>query len=319
MIRQINNNNNRLIISHIEDADGMGSVVLANVYFKGNIDYILAVIPEVSSILKEDLSKYEEIFICDLPLDKKAIEVLLNNEKLQKKVKHFDHHASELENNKYSFVNEAVDINGKLTSGTELFYNYLLSIDNVLSNDFYKEFVESTRSADVWDLQSNFYDMGINLGTILNILGPKAYINIFSNYVIKEHFYLEDLYIDILNSAKENRDNYVKECISNVIITEYKNYKIGVVVSEDYCSFVGNAIAKKYIDSIDFALIINLHLMKCSLRCVKDDIDLGKVASEFESSGGGHKKAAGFYINAECMDIIMKFVNEYINSKKNKN
>ena len=36
--------------------------------------------------------------------------------------------------------------------------------------------------------------------------------------------------------------------------------------------------------------------MKCSLRGIKDDIDLGKVAQSFAQNGGGHKKAAGFYI-----------------------
>lgn len=318
MIKRISNNN-RLIISHIEDADGMGSVVLANVYWHKNIDYILAVIPEVAEILKGDLSLYDDIFICDLPLDENAIEIINKNKELQKKIKHFDHHESELQNNKYDFVNEVVSLNGRLTCATELFYNYLLSLDNTLDNNFYKEFVESTRSADVWDLQSKYYDMGVNLGTLHNILGANAYIDIFSNYNVKENFYIDDTYLEIVKSDKENRINYVNSCINETVIIKYKNYNIGVIVSESYRSFVGNEIAKKYENLIDFALIINLHLMKCSLRGIREDIDLGKVAAEFDSGGGGHKKAAGFYITEECNDIIKDFVCQYIVSKKFKN
>ena len=35
------NNNQKLIISHVADIDGAGSIILALEYFKGKIDYIL--------------------------------------------------------------------------------------------------------------------------------------------------------------------------------------------------------------------------------------------------------------------------------------
>ena len=219
---------------------------------------------------------------------------------------------------KYSFINEVVNLNNKQTSGTELFYNYLLSLDanNKINQDYFKEFVEATRSADVWDLESSLIDLGRSLGTLHSILGPEAYISIFSNNEIKEHFYIDKMYLSIINSADKDKENYVDSCLDKVLITKYQNYNIGVSLSENYRSFVGNSIASKYKDLIDFALIINLQKMKCSLRGIKDDIDLGKVAQSFAQNGGGHKKAAGFYINDECIDIIEKFVVEYIRSKK---
>ena len=43
MIKKINNNNNKiLVISHIADIDGMGSIILANKYYDNKIDYVLA-------------------------------------------------------------------------------------------------------------------------------------------------------------------------------------------------------------------------------------------------------------------------------------
>ena len=187
------NNNNKLVISHIEDIDGMGSIILANIFWDKQVDYVACTIPEVAIILKEVWQNYEEIYICDLPLDNEAISLIDNNVKIQEKIKHFDHHASELDNaKKYSFINEVVNLNNKQTSGTELFYNYLLSLDanNKINQDYFKEFVEATRSADVWDLESSLIDLGRSLGTLHSILGPEAYISIFSNNEIKEHFYI---------------------------------------------------------------------------------------------------------------------------------
>ena len=318
MIRKINNNK-RLVISHIDDIDGMGSVILANVFWNSEVDYILCTIPDIAEILKEIWFNYENIYICDLTLNSSTIDLIAGNKEKKEKIKHFDHHASELENaQKYSFINEVVYINDKMTSGTELFYNYLLSLNKkcIINQDYFKEFVEATRCADVWDLNSPFINLGRALGTLHSILGPQAYISIFSSAKIQKHFIIDEMYLNIINSADNAKENYVNSCLENVLLTNYQNYKIAVSLSENYRSFVGNAIASKYQDTIDFVLIINLQKMKCSLRGVKDNIDLGEIAKSFAKNGGGHKKAAGFFINAECIDIIEKFVLEYIKSKK---
>ena len=77
MIRN-QNNNKILIISHIADCDGMGSVILGIKYFQ-NLDYILSESSDLEELLKEDFSSYEQIFICDLPFSKETINVIENN------------------------------------------------------------------------------------------------------------------------------------------------------------------------------------------------------------------------------------------------
>ena len=62
----------KLIISHIADIDGLGSVVLSKIIFK-NIDYILVELPDLQKTIKDliDTNKYkeyEEIFITDLSI-----------------------------------------------------------------------------------------------------------------------------------------------------------------------------------------------------------------------------------------------------------
>ena len=68
MIRK-QNNNKILIISHMADYDGMGSVILGIKYYS-DIDYILCESSDLEELLKDDFSNYEQIFICDLPFCK---------------------------------------------------------------------------------------------------------------------------------------------------------------------------------------------------------------------------------------------------------
>ena len=56
--------------------------------------------------------------------------------------------------------------------------------------------------------------------------------------------------------------------------------------------------------------------MSCSLRCKRDDINLGLIAQEFVSSSGGHRKAAGFPINSESIEKIKPYIIELLDNKK---
>ena len=61
MIKKINNNNKILVISHIADIDGMGSIVLANKYYDNKIDYVLAEIMDLPVIFSNtDFSNYKK-------------------------------------------------------------------------------------------------------------------------------------------------------------------------------------------------------------------------------------------------------------------
>jgi oligoribonuclease NrnB/cAMP/cGMP phosphodiesterase (DHH superfamily) len=313
MIKNINNND-KLIVSHIADIDGMGSVVLSKIYFK-DIDYILIDIEELIEVLKLDLSSYKDIYICDISMREECIKYLLDNENLSKKIHHFDHHESEVVNNKYDFINEVISINDRLTCGTELFYNYLLTLDNkkCIDNNFIKEFVESTRSNDTWDISSKLRDMGVNLGTLHNIVGPQFYINLIANMDIKDNFYIPEDYIKLIDNENDKRNNYINKCKINSIVTNLDGYRVCVSISEEYRSFVGNSLCT---DDIDYTLIINFYRNRCSLRCRKDDIDVGLIAKDFSPSGGGHKKAAGFNIDEYSIKKLEPLIIEYLKKKR---
>lgn len=94
MIKKINNNK-ILMISHMADIDGMGSVILADKFYNNQVDYILAETKDLANLFKTfDFSNYDVIYLCDLPLIPSAIEVLDKHEEIISKLKHFDHHSS---------------------------------------------------------------------------------------------------------------------------------------------------------------------------------------------------------------------------------
>ena len=143
MIKQINNNK-ILMISHLADIDGMGSVILGKFYFK-EFDYLLADNNYDFDLENDiDVNNYETIYICDLGFTNKNLQYCINNPQIANKIKHFDHHESEEEKNKYSFVNEVIKLDNHLTSATELFYTYLLTLPNseFLKSNFFSKLVK---------------------------------------------------------------------------------------------------------------------------------------------------------------------------------
>ena len=68
MIKRINNDK-ILMISHMADIDGMGSVILADKFYNNQVDYILAETKDLANLFETfDFSNYDVIYLCDLPL-----------------------------------------------------------------------------------------------------------------------------------------------------------------------------------------------------------------------------------------------------------
>lgn len=73
-------------------------------------------------------------------------------------------------------------------------------------------------------------------------------------------------------------------------------YPAKLVLSSVYISEIGAELSNLF--DIDIGIVLQLSTngrIKVSLRTKKDDVDVSKIAEKF--GGGGHKKAAGFYIN----------------------
>lgn len=74
--------------------------------------------------------------------------------------------------------------------------------------------------------------------------------------------------------------SYINYANKYLLITTYQDYKIGVTISEAYRSQLGDSICSMH-PEIAFILIINFSRMSCSLRTVRDDLDLGIICQNF--------------------------------------
>lgn len=310
MIRK-QENNKILIISHMADCDGMGSVILGIKYFK-NIDYILCEASDLECLLKEDLSNYEQIFICDLPLFRETINVIENNSYLKEHLKHFDHHESSVSDNNLSFVNEVISINGLTVSATYLFYQYLKSLGDKLNKKFYEEFVEGVRAYDIWDKNGDF-ELGKKITNVFTLMEPVSFIDYICSLDDSKEFMITKEIEDLILSNEKKMNNYFEKAYEKIVITDYKGYKMAVTINEQYRSLLGNYICNKNKD-IDFVLIINFERFSCSLRCEKDGVDVSVIASEFQHDGGGHTKSSGFILDSESIPKIKKYVDLYLDN-----
>ena len=308
MIRK-QNNNKILIISHIADCDGMGSIILGIKYFK-YIDYILCESSDLEDLLKEDFSNYEQIFICDLPFYKETIHVIENNNYLKEHLKHFDHHESSVSDNTYSFINEVISINGLKVSATYLFYQYLNSLSDRLNKRFYKEFVEGVRAYDIWDKNGNF-ELGNKITNVFTLMEPFSFIEYICSLNDSDEFKITDEIENLIISNEKKMNNYFEKAYEKIVITDYKGYKMAVTINEQYRSLLGEYICDKNKD-IDFVLIINFERLSCSLRCEKDNVDVSVIASEFHRNGGGHPKASGFTLDSESIPKVKKYLDLYL-------
>ena len=310
MIRK-QENNKILIISHMADCDGMGSVILGIKYFK-NIDYILCEASDLECLLKEDLSNYEQIFICDLPLFRETINVIENNSYLKEHLKHFDHHESSVSDNNHSFVNEVISINGLTVSATYLFYQYLKSLGDKLNKKFYEEFVEGVRAYDIWDKNGDF-ELGKKITNVFTLMEPVSFIDYICSLDDSKEFMITKETDNLILSNEKKMNNYFEKAYEKIVITDYKGYKMAVTINEQYRSLLGNYICNKNKD-IDFVLIINFERFSCSLRCEKDGVDVSVIASEFQHDGGGHTKSSGFILDSESIPKIKKYVDLYLDN-----
>ena len=307
MIKNINNNK-IIMITHIADIDGMGSLILAKKYYD-KLDYVLCEINELMEVFSSvDFTNYEIIYVCDLALSNTILNYLNNHPEITNKINHFDHH--EKFENSPEYVNSIVYLNDKPTCSTELFYNYLLALDSKFNKEFYKTYVEATREQDNFDFGDEEYNAKL-LAFTHALIGPENYIELICNLNDNENFKLPKIYEDLYKSDLDKQKEYIDFVNKNLCIADYNNYKVGITISEQYRSIVGNSICKLR-PEIDFMLIINFNRNRVSLRSVKNNIDLNVIGKEFHPDGGGHKLSAGFLIDSLSIPKLKQFIDLYV-------
>ena len=310
-------NNKKLIISHVADVDGISSLLIAKLYYK-DIDYYLVETSELEGLLNTIISnkqyeKYNEILITDLSLKKNSIDLIDSNDEFKSKLKHFDHHATAIiDGERYPFVNVVIERDGKKVCGTTLLYDYLKD-DFKYKSEYLDKYLEAVRSYDTdGPLCGNEY--GVMLTTLFGIIGIDYFINKFSEGIIngKDPITKDDMVL--IDLDEERKQEYIDLCDNNMIRINLNGYNVGVSISEQYRSAVGNQLSKRHKDELDYILIIDFKRMQFSFRTYRDDINVGEIAKSFTKEAGGHPKAAGMPINTDTL-FILNLVKENFDNK----
>lgn len=300
----------RLIISHIADPDGVTPIILSKLVFE-EFDYILSENKDVNDNVKNNLDKYDFIYVVDLNISEELADFIEENYK--EKIMIIDHHLSCNNMNKYSFIE--VNAEGK-ESGTSLYYKYLLNNynNNLLNRESTKMLVEHVRTMDIYDFSKTSKEEAEKLEMIFKIYGKDRFIDKFYNVIINdlELYSKEDL--NLVELEKERIKRYIEE--KEFMEISLDNKRVGVVFAERYISELGNYLINKY-DYLDYIVLINMD-KKISYRG-NGKVDLSVIAKKF--GGGGHVNAAGNCLPSGLKEKVIKeiFPDAIIKEESNDN
>jgi oligoribonuclease NrnB/cAMP/cGMP phosphodiesterase (DHH superfamily) len=293
------------------DLDGIGCAVLAKIAFCGvsvsycNYDDINE---EVSKFIAEK-NNFDMCHITDISITDELAKTI--NEEFDNFYL-LDHHPTALYLNKYNYCTVKIEDEETQikTSGTELYYKWLVENGYLRKTSVLDRFVELVKNYDTWRW-SILGDEGVickQVNDLLYLYGRDKFItwciSEIHDGVFPRLYTADEL---VLKIKQKEIDDYVEAKDKQLFIDDLCGRTCGFVFAEKYPSELGNRLCKMH-PEIDFVAIINMDGI-VSYRAVKDDIDLGKdIAQIF--GGGGHPKAAGSQFSKEVqMEIIKKIFN----------
>lgn len=300
-----------LLLTHKADPDGISPVIFLKL-IRENLDYVLLnandIIPKVQELIRtKAYLNYDEIFITDLTLDQNTCELIMNTGRSE--MFHlFDHHAFNLVANNYPF-GCAISQNefGVNECATSLFYKYLKNIyPEVFDTKAMEQYSELIRLSDTWDWAKTNNMEAKKLNDLHDILGRDKYIEYFVKFLREnKEFYFTPEQEYILEIEQDRIKRYLEESEKTMFQATLCDKRCGIVFAESNRSLLGNYLAQKYSYCLDYIIIINMQ-QGLSFRCVKDDVNVAKIASLY--GGGGHIKASGAPMDNNLKREVIKLI-----------
>ena len=291
-----------LLITHT-DLDGISPIILMNL-IEADFEYKSVDIKDLDQTFDElyeteEIKNYKNIYVVDLSLTKHIYNLLKEHE--QNNILVFDHHATHLFANEYPFVTVAVELNGRKTCGTELFYNHLVKTNKILEKSNIKDYVELVRQKDVYEFTS---EKPKELEMLLNVYGKKDFVKSITKRLKKDKEILEFTAFEkrYLKITTESRERYIASRELRMKKYKIKGLTCGGLFAERYKDDIGNILSLNNPD-LDCIIVINF-AGGISYRTTRDDVNLSEFAAYF--GGGGHVKASGSSMTDEFKDNIIK-------------
>lgn len=294
------------LLTH-NDLDGVGCAVLAKIFLgEENVDIEYCNYDNIDDRALNSVD-YDKIIITDISVAKETASILDKH----KGIILLDHHKTAEHLNDYHWCVVKTEVReGLKTSGTRLLYDYLTNpgVDLLKTKDVNKEtkvfvscFVECVRAYDTWDWVKQKTQFSKDLNDLLYLLGLERFEKKCTKALLEHSEVITSFDRTLLEIEQEKMDEYIGNKQSELKTFQLGEYKVGGVFGEKYASQLGNKLAKN--NDVDFIAVINLP-NSISLRGIKEDIDLGRIAKNYD--GGGHPLAAGLPVNSTS---IKDFVN----------
>jgi oligoribonuclease NrnB/cAMP/cGMP phosphodiesterase (DHH superfamily) len=289
------------LLSH-NDLDGVGCGILAKLAFgkqvKVRYNSVSSLDREVEWFLENE-NKETFLFITDLSVNEQNEKKLDLHFQAERKVQLIDHHKTALHFNDYDWGHVKVeDEEGKLTSATSLFYEYLVAQQLIEPSDSIAEFVEHVRQYDTWEWEKNDNQQAKRLNALFFLVSIEEFEEkMIDRLKTSDHFRYDEFEKKILDMEDNKIERYIHRKRRELVQSQVGEHFAGIVYAESYHSELGNELGKEY-PHLDYIAILNIGGKRLGFRTIHDHIDVSEVAGHF--GGGGHAKASGCSLNNEA-------------------
>ncbi len=306
-----------LLFTHKNDIDGMGNAILAQLAFS-EVDYVLCGTFELTKSVEKKFENnsiydYDRIYVTDLCLEDPILSRIAEDEKLNKKIRVFDHHKTFADEKytKHSFITVKLSNELGLCCGTSLFYNHLLE-EKLLpaDNEAIKEFVELTRQHDTWEWR-NIYnnEKSRELSILFDALGTTGYINMMTKKLKNPKtkvFEYDEMETILIMNRKELIKQKCEYYATQVHYKEILGLKAGIIfITYEFRNEIAEYFRENNFD-MDFVMMISFDPVVVSYRSVKEGVHVRPVAEYF--GGKGHEKAATNPITPKMEEEILSIL-----------
>ncbi|MBW8348777.1 oligoribonuclease [Bacillus sp. IITD106] len=282
------------LLSH-NDLDGVGCGILAKLAFgkevKVRYNSVSGLDREVEWFFDNE-NKDTFLFITDLSVNEENEKRLDEFYQRGGRVQLLDHHKTSDHFNQYDWGSVVVeDEDGKLTSATSLFYEYLVAHQLMESSSAVEEFVELVRQYDTWEWERNENHQAHRLNALFFLVSIEEFEEkMIHRLKTSDHFDFSEFEAKILEMEEHKIERYISRKKREIVQTEVGGLYAGVVYAESYHSELGNELGKEF-PHLDYIAILNMGGKRMGFRTIHDHVDVSEIASHF--GGGGHAKASG--------------------------
>jgi uncharacterized protein len=290
------------------DLDGIGCGLVAKLAFGDEVEIAYCSYRNLNERVERFIDDPEndgaKIYITDLAVNEDIEKKLAQRFKKGKHVQMVDHHVTAMHFNQYDwgFVQPEYE-DGRKTSATSLYYEFLLERNLIKASNALEEFIELVRQYDTWEWEANENTAAKRLNDLFFIISMEQFeTEMLERLKTEESFSLNDTENMILDIEEEKIERYINAKNRQLVQTFVGDYCVGIVHAERYLSELGNALAKLN-PHIDLITLVNVGTKKLGFRTIYDHVDVSAFAKQF--GGGGHPKASGATLTKETFEMFV--------------